>query len=83
MKTILFYETIQMIKSSSTFWRICYTFLNLQIPILLLSLLLNNSHVHLSRFLQVALVADSDWLGRSGKGGDALNLLPRSTSFLG
>ena len=74
MKTTLFYETTEMVKSSSTFLRICCTFMHLWILILLLSLLLMVLTSSFLVSLLVALVANSDWLTGEDVSDDALNL---------
>lgn len=51
--------------------------MDLQIPILPLSLLLNIDYIIISIFLLVAPVADSDWLTGEDVSDDALNLYPK------
>jgi len=74
VKTTLFYETTEMVKSSSTFLRICCTFMDLWVPILFLSLLLMILTSSFPVSLLVALVANSDWLTGEDVSDDALNL---------
>ena len=64
MKTTLFYETTLKVKTDQTFGRFPLDFPESLDSSLVFLNLFNSFHVHLSNFLQVALVAEFDWLCR-------------------
>ena len=74
MKTTLIYETILMVKSSPTSEDLLLNLLHFHQSLdshLAFLNLFNGLVSTFPDFLLVALVAQSDWLGRSGKGDDA------------